>query len=79
MTSIYGLQIWDFHSGRSRDCEESDWLKIEFDPENSGFMMETYDDIINGTSLAATEILEDMHDINFSTTYEGMPSQKVGC
>ncbi|XP_052189425.1 zinc finger protein CONSTANS-LIKE 14-like [Diospyros lotus] len=75
-TTYQARQIWDFHSGRSRDCEESDWLKIEFDPENSGFLIETYDDIINRTSLAATEILEDMLDINFSTTYEGMPSQK---
>ncbi|KAH7852159.1 hypothetical protein Vadar_021282 [Vaccinium darrowii] len=74
--SIYQTpQVWNFHSERSRDCEEIAQAEKGYDSENSEHMIKNYGDFIRETSLATTEVMEDMYEMNCPTIYEGMPSQ----
>ncbi|XP_058179906.1 zinc finger protein CONSTANS-LIKE 13-like [Rhododendron vialii] len=69
-------QVWNFHSGRSRDCDEPAHAAIGYDSENSEYMIENYNDFIKETSLATTEVMEDMYEMNCATIYQGMPLQQ---
>ncbi|PSS35314.1 Zinc finger protein like [Actinidia chinensis var. chinensis] len=68
-------QVWDFNSGRSKDCEEPDQIETGRGPENSDFVINNYSDFIKETSLATTEMMEDMYEMNCSIIYKGMPLQ----
>lgn len=45
--------------------------------ENSEYMIENYNDFIKETSLATTEVMEDMYEMNCAAIYQGMPLQQV--
>lgn len=77
VTIICTLQVWNFHSGRSRDCDEPARAAIGYDSENSEYMIENYIDFIKENSLATTEVMEDMYEMNCATIYQGMPLQQV--
>ncbi|KAA8530069.1 hypothetical protein F0562_004778 [Nyssa sinensis] len=65
-------QIWDFHLGRSRSCEESSLLEVGYD--DPGFTIKNYTDLARESSLTR-ELLQNMYVMNCSTIYEGMPSR----
>ncbi|KAI8541267.1 hypothetical protein RHMOL_Rhmol08G0048600 [Rhododendron molle] len=69
-------QVWNFHSGRSRDCDEPAHAAIGYDSENSEYMIKNYNDFIKETSLATTEAMEDMYEMNCAAIDQGMPLQQ---
>lgn len=71
------MQVSNFHSGRSRHCDEPAQDEIGYHSENSGYMIKNYNDFIKETSLATTEVMEDMYEMNCPTIYQGMPLQHV--
>uniref|UniRef100_A0A5B6YP87 Putative zinc finger protein CONSTANS-LIKE 14-like isoform X1 n=1 Tax=Davidia involucrata TaxID=16924 RepID=A0A5B6YP87_DAVIN len=73
--SYQAPQIWDFHLGRSSICEEPGLLEVGYDASDPGFTIKNYSDLAKEASLATTEVLQNMYEMNCSTIYEGMPSQ----
>ena len=74
------FQIWDFQSGRSRDCEESG-------PEdsgcingknNTGFVSKNYDDGEGGSS-SKTKVFQDTNEMSHSMRCEDTLSRNVSC
>ncbi|XP_021723026.1 zinc finger protein CONSTANS-LIKE 15-like [Chenopodium quinoa] len=61
-------QIWDFNSGRMRDQEESGRLDGGYRESDVGFMINSYNSLLQDTGLANSKILGDMYDMNCSTT-----------
>nr|QTY32128.1 BBX transcription factor [Oxybasis rubra] len=62
------LQIWDFNSGRMRDHEESGKLDVGYRESDVGFMINSYNSLLQGTGLASSKVLGDMYDMNCSST-----------
>ncbi|KAK6928582.1 CCT domain, partial [Dillenia turbinata] len=60
-------QIWDFLSGRSRDCDESDSLGVD----NLGFKIKNYGDLVDGYPLSTMEL----HMMNSSKKRERIQSK----
>uniref|UniRef100_A0A803L1F4 CCT domain-containing protein n=1 Tax=Chenopodium quinoa TaxID=63459 RepID=A0A803L1F4_CHEQI len=60
--------IWDFNSGRMRDHEESGRLDDGYRESDVGFMINSYNSLLQDTGLANSKILGDMYDMNCSTT-----------
>ncbi|XVE67633.1 hypothetical protein DITRI_Ditri09bG0003900 [Diplodiscus trichospermus] len=63
-SSCQASQIWDFQSGRSKDCEESgpeDAWCINGENSNS-FVIKNCNEFAKGGSLLKTEVFQDMHE-----------------
>ncbi|XP_059669934.1 zinc finger protein CONSTANS-LIKE 15-like isoform X2 [Cornus florida] len=69
-------QIWDFHLGKSRDCEEDSQQEVGYGAENPGFTIKYYNDIGREASLTTAEVLQNMNEMKCFTTYNGIPVQK---
>ncbi|KAK9090039.1 hypothetical protein Sjap_023216 [Stephania japonica] len=67
-------QIWDFHSGRSRNHEAPDEFDI-YNMSDTGFMIENYDDLIECAPMEATKVLEGIYPIYCCATNEDLKSQ----
>ncbi|GAB2280730.1 hypothetical protein Dimus_015356 [Dionaea muscipula] len=61
-------QIWDFHSGRMRDDEESRCLKVAYSGIQSGFMINDYSTLLKETGLATSKIPQEMYEVNSSAS-----------
>ncbi|KAL6994516.1 hypothetical protein U1Q18_012618 [Sarracenia purpurea var. burkii] len=68
-------QVWEFHSGRSRDCEDPGQLETGCHSDNSDFMMKNYSDFIKETSLSTTKIMQDIYEMDSCRIYKGLPLQ----
>ena len=75
------FQIWDFQSGRSRDCEESG-------PEDAGctntinnhaLVTKNYDGLAKEGSLSKTKVFQDMYEMSHSMRCEDTLSRNVSC
>ncbi|KAL5979227.1 hypothetical protein ACLOJK_019125 [Asimina triloba] len=75
--NFYTFRIWDFTLGRSCDHDETASLDIGYGANEAGFMIKNYDELIKETSLANTKVLEDIYDMNCSSTHEDVSSSGV--
>ncbi|XP_022751839.1 zinc finger protein CONSTANS-LIKE 14-like [Durio zibethinus] len=80
-SSYQASQIWDFQSGRSRDCEESG-------PEDAGcinsinnhaFVIKNYDGHAKGSSLSKTSVFEDLYEMSHSMRCQDALSRNNCC
>ncbi|XVF59962.1 hypothetical protein PTKIN_Ptkin08bG0004600 [Pterospermum kingtungense] len=62
--SYQASQIWDFQSGRLRDCEESgpEDTGCENGKNNNGFVMKNHKELAKGGSVSKTKVFQDMYD-----------------
>ncbi|XVF57714.1 hypothetical protein PTKIN_Ptkin07bG0004800 [Pterospermum kingtungense] len=77
-SSYQASQIWDFQSGRARDCEEpgrEDAGCIN----NHGFVMKNYEGPGNGGSSLKTEAFQDMYEMSHSMRCEDTLSRNNCC
>ncbi|KAL2903767.1 Zinc finger protein CONSTANS-LIKE 14 [Bienertia sinuspersici] len=64
------MQIWDFNSGRTRECEEAARLDMDYRQNDVGFMINRYSALLPEAGLAGSKVLGDMYDMNCSNTLE---------
>ncbi|KAG6511977.1 hypothetical protein ZIOFF_030066 [Zingiber officinale] len=54
--------IWDFNLGRSRDRKESSALELAYGTNNEGFMIKSFDDLLEENAFTTMKILDDIGD-----------------
>ncbi|KAF9607348.1 hypothetical protein IFM89_033936 [Coptis chinensis] len=69
-------QIWDFNLGRSRDHEAPNQLEDGYGTSDAGFMIQSYNDIMNRTSSETTKVLENDYGMNCSIINHHVKSEK---
>ncbi|KAI4386359.1 hypothetical protein MLD38_004295 [Melastoma candidum] len=62
-------QIWDFNLGRLRGHEEASPLDIDFRENGEGFMIKSYGELMEDTTLMDSKSLGEIYSTNCSFTY----------
>ncbi|XP_077212156.1 zinc finger protein CONSTANS-LIKE 14-like isoform X2 [Tasmannia lanceolata] len=70
-------QIWDFNLGRSRNHKEPAPQEVCYGTNDAAFMIKNYNDLINENSLATTKVLEDIYDMDCTSTREDISSTDI--
>uniref|UniRef100_A0A0A8XNE5 CCT domain-containing protein n=1 Tax=Arundo donax TaxID=35708 RepID=A0A0A8XNE5_ARUDO len=70
-------QIWDFNLGRSRDHNEKSALEVGFGPNNGGFMIKSYSNMLKEISSGTTKYLEDIYDSRYCAAAEDIMSTNI--
>ncbi|XP_054804502.1 zinc finger protein CONSTANS-LIKE 15-like [Prosopis cineraria] len=70
--SKHSIQIWDFHSGRLRDQEESSALEAAYVASDGGFVAKNFSELIRESSMTDTKLLQDIYNMNIA--YNDMAS-----
>ncbi|XP_028784441.1 zinc finger protein CONSTANS-LIKE 15 isoform X2 [Neltuma alba] len=68
----HSVQIWDFHSGRLRDQEESIALEAAYVANDGGFAAKNFSELIRESSMTDTKLLQEIYDMNIA--YDDMAS-----
>ncbi|KAK3123957.1 hypothetical protein QOZ80_8AG0638560 [Eleusine coracana subsp. coracana] len=73
--SVPPAQIWDFNLGRSRDHNEK--AEVGLAPNNGGFMIKSYSDMLKEISSGTTKDLEDIYDSRYGVVAEDIMSTNI--
>lgn len=75
------FQIWDFQSGRSRDCEESgpEDAGCINGKNSNGFVIKNCDEFAKGGFLSKTKVFQEMYEMSRSMRCEDTLSRNVSC
>lgn len=68
------FQIWDFKLGRLREHEEEETgtMVVAYDANDAGFMIKSFGELMEGTSLNNTKLLGDMCRMNCPVGHDDM-------
>ncbi|XP_006844546.2 zinc finger protein CONSTANS-LIKE 13 [Amborella trichopoda] len=69
-------QTWDFSSMRVRENDDHTVLETGYGIHDAAFRMKTYNELVEGTSLGNTNCLEDLYDLNCSSTQDDISSSE---
>ncbi|KAF2916989.1 zinc finger protein CONSTANS-LIKE 14 isoform X1 [Oryza sativa Japonica Group] len=70
-------QIWDFNLGKSRDHDEHSALELHFGPKDGGFMIKSYNDMIEEVSSSSRKDLQYIYDSTYSFATEDIVSANI--
>ncbi|KAL0014627.1 hypothetical protein SO802_001696 [Lithocarpus litseifolius] len=68
-------QAWNFQLGESRQCEKHDPQATKCGENNPEFMIKNYVNFIQESSLTKPKVLQDLYEMNCSTTCENFLSE----
>ncbi|XP_042378582.1 zinc finger protein CONSTANS-LIKE 14-like [Zingiber officinale] len=71
------VQIWDFNLGRSRDRKESSALELAYGTNNEGFMIKSFDDLLEENAFTTMKILDDIGDPSCPSSKDDFLSSNV--
>uniref|UniRef100_A0A0E0ETP8 CCT domain-containing protein n=1 Tax=Oryza meridionalis TaxID=40149 RepID=A0A0E0ETP8_9ORYZ len=70
-------QIWDFNLGKSRDHDEHSALELHFGSKDGGFMIKSYNDMIEEVSSSSRKDLQYIYDSTYSFAPEDIVSANI--
>ncbi|KAF0914404.1 hypothetical protein E2562_028494 [Oryza meyeriana var. granulata] len=70
-------QIWDFNLGKSRDHDEHSALELHFGSKDGGFMIKSYNDMIEEVSSGSRKDLQYIYESTYSLATEDIVSANM--
>uniref|UniRef100_A0A0D9XFH8 B box-type domain-containing protein n=1 Tax=Leersia perrieri TaxID=77586 RepID=A0A0D9XFH8_9ORYZ len=70
-------QVWDFNLGKSRDQDEHSALQLHFGSKDGGFMIKSYNEMIEEVSSSSRKDLQYVYDSTYSFGTEDIVSANI--